>query len=588
MATIDQLYKALEAADAAGDTEAAALFADDIKKLQAGNTTTDNATPQRDVRKEYDEMSTLGKIGTAASDVARLANNGLTFGFGDKASAGLLSLFNGGSYEDELARQRGLTEEARTRAGSAALPAEVAGGMVTGQGAAKMGLDLMGAVPQSWPLAMRLLGGGAAGAVEGAAYGGLDALGNDRDVRQGQMDGTLFGAIGGTASEGISSLANWLSSRGKSAAPTADELSREVQAGYKRMENSGLELRPESVAQLNSELNNELVASASGARRGSHPKIYGELDALGEYTPSAKDPVMKSTLTNSTSDVLSDTTTSVNGKAPTRRKVDRQGTQRAERTSTTYDTRPDQGMSLYDFDEHRKAVRRSTKDDPVERLFGNRAISTMDDFADRLTANDVKAGANVDIEDAIADLGETRKLSQREIKLRELNKEFNKGDRKNRGSGTSSGSDVLRGKVRGILDNDKKAMGYSPDEIQAMEAINDGTGFGNAMRSLARFSNNMGGATAGGAAGYALGDMLGMGGVGGSAAGVLAMREGVGRAASGLAERSTERQINELLDLVARGGNKSTSQLPALVDESSRAQLARLMMLLGLQSEDGN
>lgn len=585
MADLDRLIQALENADKAGDTEAAALFADEIRSLQAGNTSEE---PPRDVKAEYDQMGTMGKIGTAAADVARLANKGLTFGFGDKLSAGALSLLNGGSYEDELARQRGLTDDAKIRAGSAAMPAELTGAMVTGQGAANAGLSLMGAVPQSWPLIGRLLGSGAAGAVEGTAYGGLEALGNDRSVPEGQIDGSLFGAVGGASGELVSSLANWLGKRGKTPTPTAEELNQQVKAGYGRMQNSGVELRPEAVSQLNSELNQELVSSASGARRGSHPKIYGELDALADLTPSAKDPIMKSTRTTSASDVLSDTTTSVNGRTPTRRQVDQQGTRRADRSSATYDTRPDQGMGLYDFDEHRKAIRRSTKDDPVERLFGNRAISTMDDFADRLTAQDVRAGANVDVEDAIEDLKHTRKLSQREIKLRELDQDLGKANRRIAGSSNTNGTDVLRSKVRGILDNDKKAMGYSPDELQMLEEINKGTGFGNAMRATSRFANNMGGAALGGAGGAVVGNMLGAGQVGGGAAGILAMREGVGRGAAALAEKSTERQIEELLDLVARGGNAAGNKSPALVDEASRAQLQRLLMLLGLESNERN
>jgi len=603
MATLDELYRALDEADAAGDTEAAALFADEIRNFKP------EAAPKRDVKAEYDEMPWYQKAGTAASDVLRLANKGLTLGWGDKLSALALSTLQGGDYDKELERQRGLTADASERAGSAALPAEVVGGMVTGNAASKVGLEalkaipkslpvignvgqaLAGGVPQSLPLAGRLAGGAAVGAAEGSAYGAAQAAAEDRPIQEGVNEGLLFGALGGAGSEAISSLGNWLAARGaNAAAPTLDELAAQTKAGYDRLENSGVELRPEAVSQLNENLQRDIANSAGGARRGSHPKIYGELDALQDYTPSIKDPVRKSSRTVSNTDSLVDSTTSINGGKPKSRRVDRQAKGRIDRDTTKFDTRPDRGMSLYDLEEHRKAIRRSTKDDPVERVFGNDAVSTIDDFAEKLTAADIKAGANVNVEDAVNDVYETRKVARRKIKLEEMGKEIKKGERTIDSNASADPSQVIRGRVKSILNNDKKAMGFTPDEIESMEGIVKGTTGGNIARGAAKVARGVGGQAMGAVMGAGIGNLLGGGAyaVGGAPIGLLAVKEGASGVLSKIAERSTDKQVEELLDLIARGGKKAAKGGSDAVGPTTRAELRRLMTLLGLEGEEAN
>jgi hypothetical protein len=143
--------------------------------------------------------STIGKIGQAAEDIARLASNGVTFGFRDK----LAHYLGGGSPEEERAK----TAQAAERAGSAGKVAELGGAMATPIGMASNGLTLSRLIPEGAGLAERLiLGTGLAGA-EGGAYGGLAAAGHDQDIKKGMATGAAFGLGGNLVGEGIAAVA---------------------------------------------------------------------------------------------------------------------------------------------------------------------------------------------------------------------------------------------------------------------------------------------------------------------------------------------------------------------------------------------
>lgn len=143
-----------------------------------------------------DNRPWYAKAGQAADDVVRLIANGATFGYADK----LAGYMGGGGTESE----RALTQAARDRAGSAALPAELLGAVGTGFGAAKSGLTLMGrGAPAVMKGARGLAARSGVAAVEGAGYGALTAMGNDQDIGQGVALGALGGGLGNVAGEGI-------------------------------------------------------------------------------------------------------------------------------------------------------------------------------------------------------------------------------------------------------------------------------------------------------------------------------------------------------------------------------------------------
>ena len=88
-----------------------------------------------EVQAEYDALPWYQKAATAAYDTARLANNGLTMGAYDA----LIGAITGNTDQ-----QRAMTQEARDRAGSAGLAAEVGGAGAVPIGAGRAGLTLAG------------------------------------------------------------------------------------------------------------------------------------------------------------------------------------------------------------------------------------------------------------------------------------------------------------------------------------------------------------------------------------------------------------------------------------------------------------
>jgi hypothetical protein len=99
---------------------------------------------QKHKGQQLDEYS-MQQFGQDASDFGRGAWNGVTLGTGDNIAAGAKSLFGGGKYKDELAKQTAASKEAEQRnpwlygtgnvAGSLAMPVPggaIAGGLIKG------------------------------------------------------------------------------------------------------------------------------------------------------------------------------------------------------------------------------------------------------------------------------------------------------------------------------------------------------------------------------------------------------------------------------------------------------------------------
>lgn len=144
---------------------------------------------------QYEQLPAWKKPLVAGSDIATMVANGATFGFGDKAIAGVRSLFTGKSYADELAEQRRQTEGSRRRSGLAGTAAELAGGVRALGPLAARGFTatrFAGAAAPGLPRLAALTGGAAA---DGAVIGGVSALGNDSDVATGVATGALIGGI---------------------------------------------------------------------------------------------------------------------------------------------------------------------------------------------------------------------------------------------------------------------------------------------------------------------------------------------------------------------------------------------------------
>lgn len=171
---------------------------------EIGNITPDIPIKPR-AQMEYDNLSAWQKPFVAADDLASLAVNGITSGFGDKALAGLDSLIGRGSYEDQLAIRRGATEDARTRAGLAGSVAEIGGAVLPAAKLAKLGLTAT-----RIPGMVGRVGGMAA---DGAAFGAVNALGNDQDIGIGTAVGAVLGAGGQAVGKVLGAVAKPIMAR---------------------------------------------------------------------------------------------------------------------------------------------------------------------------------------------------------------------------------------------------------------------------------------------------------------------------------------------------------------------------------------
>ena len=139
----------------------------------------------------------------ALNAAAMGGGQGLGFGFLDEAVAAASVPF-GGDYNYNVARMREADRRASEDHPYIKTGSQIAGGVTTALGAGGAGLTLLG---RGVPATMTGLGGVAArtgvAGLEGAAYGGLDALGNDTSVAMGLLTGGAFGAGANLIGEGI-------------------------------------------------------------------------------------------------------------------------------------------------------------------------------------------------------------------------------------------------------------------------------------------------------------------------------------------------------------------------------------------------
>lgn len=238
-----------------------------------------------------------------ADDLARLGANGATFGFADKIVAGL--------SPSTVEQERAATQAARDRQGWLGTGAEIAGGVAVPFGMAQRGASLLGRFGTG---AMTGLGGVAArtglAGVEGAGYGVVDALGNDRSLAGGAAIGAAGGAAGNILGEGVGAVANAM----RSPIDKAREYVAQ-RAAYDRLTPQAATTRLDQLGQsgvladLGVNLQNSAGAVASvpgegqsivtqalrGRNEGSNARLRGELDqTLGAApVPSAIDTQLR-------------------------------------------------------------------------------------------------------------------------------------------------------------------------------------------------------------------------------------------------------------------------------------------------------
>jgi hypothetical protein len=537
MATREQLEKALRNADAAGDTSAARLIAAEIKKIQ----TAGQRQPE-EVKAEYEGMPWYQKAATAAQDVARMASNSVTFGGRDALAGALL----GRGLEGEKA----MTEEARTRAGSASVAAEVLPALALYKNVPGTGQTLANAIPKSMPVTR----GGAAvagGALEGSAVGGLQALMEGRDVTDGQVSGAGAGALGQVGA-GILAKGGEMLGRAFTKNPnrmSVNDLFDAKGRAYQDMERMGVEIKPNEI--------DDLVNRVKGATRKAyqirHPQTLGMRDQIAKElqttrTVQPRTPVQQTPL----------------GPVPSPQPVQVRNP-----------------VSLPQVDAVRQSVNENlTKmPDGGEAHFGPRITKQIDNWLDNLNSGSVTTRSGSP-EAGVEKLLEARGLNSRMRKLEQVDEAVVKAGRRSARNLTGDEASAVKANVESILNDKKKRLGFTPDELAQMEELVRGTPGLRAMRQIGRAAPGSGQSWGFAGSGAALGGLL----TGGSPAGVILgglTPPTVGYGAKKAADAGTRRATNKLLDLVASGGNKAAMRPGPTIDRAQQEQLARFLMLIG-------
>lgn len=217
---------------------------------------------------------------------------------------------------------------------------------------------------------------------------------------------------------------------------------------------------------------------------------------------------------------------------------------------------------LRDIEETRSIFGRDVAGNADEAPIGMALKSEIDDYLNGLKPSDVTGN---DPAESVAELLAARKLSHQAHKARAVEGAAYRASSRAATSGTGGNEvNTMRQNVRSILDSEVaprragKRSGYSRDEIAQMEKIVFGTRGGNSLRLAGRLAPSSGGLAAtlmtagtGGATlvGGGPGMALSAGLVGGAELAKMA------------AERMTKKEIDELLEIIRRGGVAQKRQL---------------------------
>lgn len=505
MATKMEIERALRAADAAGDEAAARKLAAQYRNMPDDT----SGTYTQAIQSAMNKASPLAKAGQVADDALRLGSNALTFGARDKYA----HFLGGGTPEEE--RQK--TLDAKMRGGSGGSAVEVAGG-----------LPLAAAMPEIAPAmanqftnpVAKTAAALAGGALEGSAFGSLNAAFGDKPVVKSELEGSASGAFGQAASGLINKGLSMFTKN--PARLSVDDLRGQKNLAYDEVGRIGAEYTPGTVRGVLADVDN----ATSTAYPGLHDRVIGTRDNM-------------------------------------RRRID-----------------TGNPVSLTEMDANRQIINRdvtrlSKESFPAQGDMGVDMVNAMDDNLRNVGPLGVTARSG-DPADAADAIERARGLNSRMEKLSQLDDSMAKASRKARRNIATGEDSTMRANIDTILGNPKLRKGYTPDELAQMETIVNGTGMQQTLRQAGRMAP--GGsflypamATAG-ATGFKIGGPM----LGTVAAGAVPV---TGMLAKKASQRSTMRSVEDLLDLVSSGGNKAAiTKAPAMNNKTQNA-LARLLML---------
>lgn len=429
------------------------------------------------------------------------ANQGMTLGFGDELTAGLMTpiemgidafqgkgLDIGRSYNQALERGRTSDQQAAALNPGANLAGEIGGAFINPLAKVNLAGKVGG-------IAKPLVGG-----LEGAAQGGLYGFGKGEDMDQrisGAQTGAMFGGAIGAAAPAIGGAIAGKFAKGQQraltsgaikGAPSAADLKAQASQLFRAVDNSGVTIDTPKFSQF-------VQNVVSQAKRD---RINPSLDpkATGAYEE----------LIGALRDVQQ------NGAA----------------------------LTISDLHTLRQiAQKAATSTEGRDAMFAQRIVDGLDNFITqpgvaKLPANRLgQPGGNPnqagnDLMDAIKTWHTARKVGLVEEAI------YKAG---NQASGLENG---LRIQFRQLLQNKKLRGQFTKAELQAIEAVANGTGLSNLVKLIGKFGFGHGpaGNMLGGTIGFGAGSMLG-GPIAGIAASILGTvaRKGSEKLAQNAAER---------------------------------------------------
>lgn len=260
-----------------------------------------------------DNDPTTQNLGEKVGSFLNKAGEAMTFGLvGDEASAAAAAAIPGGmGYDERLAYERDQERLFEEQNPGAALGAEV-GGAVLGT---LLPGGAVGTLGKGASLGAKVAASTAAGAGMGGTYGFMEGEGLQDRANQGMVGATVGGVVGAAAPVVGAGVQRFADNRaaGKTikeavkSAPTTDQLRTQGRAAYDAIEGAGVNIRPERVRDLTTDIANALRgegAAYTGAERvlpgssailnavpevgqGANTVPFNELDMFRRYANNA-------------------------------------------------------------------------------------------------------------------------------------------------------------------------------------------------------------------------------------------------------------------------------------------------------------
>jgi len=486
---------------------------------------------QNPARAQYDDLPGWQKPLVAANDILDLTANGATFGWGDKAVAAARSPFTDKTYSQELADQRRRTEGARKRSGGAGTVAEIAGGLRTALSAAGRGATLQGALGTG---AMKGFPGLVARSglmgVEGGVYGAISGAGNadPGDELSGAVSGAgtglVAGAAGNVAGEAIASTVGkvaGLFNKRPKTIKSAEYYQRGREA-YDRAEKTGVIFNNTGVRQL-------------------RDNIVNDLTDLG-YDQALAPGVM-----------------------PVLKRIQQQ----YRRGNVTV-----KGLDTW----RKVASNGYIPGNKSNNMMIGKIVDHIDDLLNNADPATIMMG---DGPEAAQAFREARNYWQGARKLETVEQVAKRGEIIGGSQLNQDIAGATRRQAKNIVLNDARTRGFTPDEKAGLLKLATGTPASHTLDTLSRLlptgALGVSGHTVAGYGNLTSGNIPGLA----LQAGII----GTGYAAKKAGESLTNRSVEDLANIIARGGYRVPAVKNAVqrLTAAKRDTLSRLLMTMGIQ-----